>query len=236
MNNVHLTFERVTEAVRRLDGNGLLPIVLGGDHSITFPVVRALATPLHVIHFDAHIDYSPFVHGHGPTNMTAFRFIRALPHVRSLTQVGIRSIRNAQAIVEDSVRDGNQVLSVDELRDLGPGGTTAKIPAGEPVYVSIDIDVLDMSLVPGCVSAEPDGMAYRELRDELQRIAENNPIVGFDLVEVNPMLDIGTGITSYLAAHTIVEFLGAITTQPWYLERRRAAADAAAGSATDSGR
>ena len=220
MNNVQLTFARTTEAVRELASHGLLPVILGGDHSITFPVVRAIDRPLHVVHFDAHIDYSPFIHGYGPTNMTAFRFIRQLPQVQSLVQVGIRSIRNAQAFVEDSVTDGNAVLGIDETRDLGRTGIAEQLPQGAAVYVSVDIDVLDMSLVPGCVSAEPEGLQYAELRDQLEALAERCDIVGFDLVEVNPQLDVATGATSYLAAHTVVQFLGAITSQSWYRERR----------------
>ena len=66
--------------------------------------------------------------------------------------------------------------------------------------MSIDIDVLDLPLIPGCVSAEPNGMTYAELRDTLAAIAEHCDVVGLDLVEVNPTLDVGTGITSYLAA------------------------------------
>lgn len=218
-NNVNLTFERVTAAIEALRRGGAIPVVLGGDHSISYPVVRGLAAdqPIHVIHFDAHIDYSPYVHGYGPTNTTAFRYIKQLRFVESLTQVGIRSIRNEQANVEYSLEEGNRVVDLEEARDLGPSGLVAPLPAGARVYVSIDIDVLDMSLVPGCVSAEPDGFAYRELRDHLWAIAEHCEIVGFDLVEVNPQLDIATGATSYLAAHTIVEFLGAITSQPgWH--------------------
>ena len=75
-------------------------------------------------------------------------------------------------------------------------------------YVSIDIDVLDLPLIPGCVSAEPNGMSYAELRDTLAAIAEHCEVVGLDLVEVNPTLDVGTGVTSYLAVHTVLEFLG----------------------------
>ena len=86
--------------------------------------------------------------------------------------------------------------------------------------MSLDIDVLEMSLVPGCVSAEPNGMAYAELRDTLFALAEHTEIVGFDLVEVNPLLDVATGITSYLAAHTILEFLGRICDQSRWVARR----------------
>jgi agmatinase len=91
--------------------------------------------------------------------------------------------------------------------------------------VSLDIDVLDMSLIPGCVSGEPNGMSYAELRDTLTALAEHTEIVGFDLVEVNPVLDVGTGITSYLAAHTIIELLGRICSQERWTRARHARAE-----------
>ena len=212
-NNVPMTFERITRSVGDVATRDVLPVVIGGDHSVTYPVVRAFDKPIHVIHFDAHIDYSPYIHGYGPTNMTALRYVARLPHVSSLTQVGIRSIRNSKSNVDASKDDGNRVVSLEESRDLGDRDLLAAIAPGAAVYVSIDIDVLDMSLVPGCVSAEPDGFTYRELRDRLWAISEHCEVVGLDLVEVNPLLDVPTGATSYLAAHTVVEFLGAITSQ-----------------------
>jgi agmatinase len=217
--DVEGTFDRITSEVRRLLGRGAMPLILGGDHSITYPVVRAFDTPVHVVHFDAHIDYSPFQHGYRYTNVHAFRHIRQMDHVQSLTQVGIRSLRNGREAMEDAIRD-NRVIDIEEARDLGAGGLVAAVPADAPCYVSIDIDVLDLPLVPGCVSAEPDGLSYRELRDTLVALSEHADIVGFDLVEVNPLLDVPTGITSYVAAHTIVEFLGHICAQPRWLQRR----------------
>ena len=102
------------------------------------------------------------------------------------------------------------------------------VPPGARTYVNIDIDVLDLSLIPGCVSAEPNGMTYAELRDTLAAIAGHCDVVGLDLVEVNPTLDVGIGITSYLAAHTVLEFLGNICRQPRW-ERRREDRAAARG-------
>jgi agmatinase len=97
------------------------------------------------------------------------------------------------------------------------------VPDGARCYVSIDVDALDMTLTPGCVSAEPNDLSYAELRDTLRSIAERTEVIEFDLVEVNPLLDVPTGMTSYLAAHTVIEFLGRICDQPWWrgsVERR----------------
>jgi agmatinase len=220
--NVELTFENITDLTRRVLDKGALPVVLGGDHAISFPVVRAYDVPLHVIHFDAHIDYAPFMHGFEFTNGHAFRHIYHMDHVESLTQVGIRSLRNNREWLEDSINDGNRVIGMAEARSLGPRGVVEALPRDANCYVSIDIDVLDLPLVPGCVSAEPNGMTYSELRDSLIAIAEHTNVVGFDLVEVNPQLDVGTGITSYLAAHTILEFLGRICDQPRWDGRAKA--------------
>lgn len=227
--NVAGTFDNVTAMVRALLDRGAMPVVLGGDHGVTYPVVRAYTEPLHVVHFDAHLDYLPFVHGLELTNSHPFRHVARMAHVRSLTQVGIRSLRNSRVMMEDSLGDGNRVLTMQEFRDATPRGVAERIPRDAPCYVSVDVDVLDMSLVPGCVSAEPNGFAYAELRDTLRALAEHTRVVGFDLVEVNPMLDVGTGITAYLAAHTIVEFLGWLTAQPWWAtdrERRQARREA----------
>ncbi len=222
--DVEGTFDAVTASMRGLLAAGALPVVLGGDHAITYPVVRAYERPLHVVHFDAHVDYSPFRHGFRYTNMHAFRHIRQMEHVESLTQVGIRSLRDSREAVVDAFRD-NRVVGMEEFRDLGPRGLVESVPAEADCYVSIDIDVLDLPLVPGCVSAEPDGLTYPELREALVALSERTSIVGFDLVEVNPLLDIATGITSYLAAHTIIEFLGHICDQPRWIARREERAE-----------
>jgi agmatinase len=217
--NVELSFELITSAVAGVLARGALPVVLGGDHSITYPVVRAFNRPLHVLHFDAHTDYAPFVHGLQHTNGHAFRHVAAMQHVRGLTQIGIRSLRHGKAQIEDVFRDGNRIITMGEFRHLGPAAIAELLPEGAACYVSIDVDAMDMSLVPGCVSAEPNGMLYAELRDTLAAIATRLEVVGFDFVEVNPLLDVGTGVTSYLGAHTVIEFLGHICAQPRWRAR-----------------
>jgi agmatinase len=219
------TWAKTTDAVRSVLVAGAMPVVIGGDHAISAPVVRAFEGPVHVVHFDAHIDYSPFRHGFMYTNTHPMRHIRAMPQVKSITQIGIRSLRNAASDVHDSINDGNAVITMEELRDRGVGNVIAGVPSEARVYVSIDIDVLDMALVPGCVSAEPDGLSYAELRSALVGLSEHANVVGFDLVEVNPLLDVGTGVTSYLAAHTMVEFLGHICAQPRWTSLRQERAD-----------
>jgi agmatinase len=217
--NVEKTFENITADVAGILERGAMPVIIGGDHAITYPIVRAFREPIHVLHFDAHMDYAPFIHDLRFTNGHAFRHIKPMPHVLSLTQIGIRSLRSAEAEFSDARAQGSRIVSMDELHRSGPAGFAETLPKGEKAYVSIDVDVLDLPLIPGCVSAEPNGMSYAELRDILIAIAGRLEVVGFDFVEVNPKLDVGTGITSYLGAHTMLEFLGAICEQPWWHRR-----------------
>jgi agmatinase len=220
--NPERTFEGVTELVRALIGRGAMPVVLGGDHSITFSVVRAFDEPIHVLQFDAHTDYAPITSDLRFTNGHAFRHIAAMPHVTGLTQIGIRSLRTSPEQVADIRADGNRIITMNDFRKLAPDDIAAMLPEGTRCYVSIDVDALDMSLVPGCVSGEPDGMSYAQLRATLKAIASRLDVVGFDVVEVNPSLDVGTGATSYLGAHTVIEFLGHICDQPRWASRREA--------------
>ena len=153
-----------------------------------------------MVHFDAHLDYRPFVHGVQWANGNPIRNVAKLATVGSIVQVGIRSLRTRQADVLDSRARGNDILTVPEYRRRGPSGVLERLPRGEPVYVSIDIDVLDLPLVPGCASAEVNGLSYDELRQALFAIARHAEVVGFDLVEVNPMLDVASENTSLIAA------------------------------------
>jgi agmatinase len=212
--NVEQSFRNISETVAAILARGALPVGLGGDHSIAFPIFRAFDRPVHILHFDAHMDYAAEENGLKFTNGHAFRHMAALPTCLSLTQVGIRSLRSDQRQHEDIEAAGNRVVTMPDVRALGPEGIAALVPTDEPVYVSIDIDALDMSLVPGCVSGEPDGLTYPELRDALSAVARRCPVAGFDLVEVNPSLDVGTGATAYLAATVVIGFLGAICSQP----------------------
>lgn len=216
--NVVDSFHNITNLTRQLLDRGAMPVVLGGDHAISYPVVRAYDRPLHVVHFDAHLDYAPFVHGLEFTNGHAFRHIAHLDTVQSLSQIGIRSLRTSESQHADTLNDGNRVVTMEEFRDLRSRLVEA-LPKDAPVYVSLDIDVLDLALVPGCVSAEPDGMNYAELRDTLRALAEHTEIVGFDLVEVNPMLDVPSENTSLIAAQLIMEFLARIVESPGYRKR-----------------
>ena len=221
--NAARSFEAVTARVRGILDAGCLPVILGGDHAITWPAFAAFDRPAHVLQFDAHQDYSEIDEDLARTNSHAFRHITGMETCLGLTQVGIRGLRTTGHHVEELRAAGHGVVPMREARRLGPEGIAALLPADAPVYVTIDVDALDLSLVPGCVSGEPEGFGFAELMESLARVAERCDVVGFDFVEVNPPLDVGTGATAYLGALITVGFLGHICAQPRWAARLAAA-------------
>jgi agmatinase len=213
------SWDNATGMVRKILDRGAMPVVLGGDHGISYSIVRAFSERLTVVHFDAHVDYQPFVHGVVHSHGNPMRMITSLDHVDQILQVGIRSFRTHQEDASDSIRDGNSIVSARSLRQRGPTGLADLLPADGPVYVSIDVDVLDPSIVPGTSAPEPSGLSYDELRDSLVAIAERACVVGFDLVEVNPMIDNAAQLTSFVGVQLIVEFLARIVEHPGYRQR-----------------
>ena len=210
--NRELTFQNATDDIRAIIAAGALPVVLGGDHGVSFPSVRAFSQDLTVVQFDAHLDMKAPSEAFTYSNGTPFYLISELAHVRKVVQVGIRSLRTRKADLDASLGMGNAVVQMEQYSAQGPESMLREIPDG-PVYISVDIDALDISLIPGCASGEPDGFQFGQLRDALQALARRHQIVGIDVVEVNPVIDVRSGATSLLAAQLLVELLGEISVQ-----------------------
>ena len=204
------SMEKLTKTIEILLEKKVLPIVLGGDHTLTFPTVRAYKKPIHVIQLDAHMDYSEPTEGMKYVNSTSFRLLHQLENVKSLTQIGTRSMRDEKSNVDHARTNGSNIISVNKARKQGIESLLNGLNKGEDCYVSIDVDAYDMSLVPGCVSAEPGGFQFEEIKRIIKNISERMNVISFDFVEVNPPLDVGTRTTSYLGALTVAMFLGFI--------------------------
>lgn len=205
------TLDNTTASVRRILERGALPLVFGGDHAVSWGVVRAFTEKVNVLHLDAHVDFRPFVHGAEYGNGSPIRRMSMLPHIDQVVQVGMRSIRTSESDLAEAREAGNDVISMQQFRRDGAARVVENLPAGAPLYISIDIDVLDMPLVPGCASAEPEGFGYAELRDLLAQVTAHCRLIGLDVVEVNPMIDVPSNNTSLLAAQLGLETLGRAT-------------------------
>lgn len=204
-------FRNITECVRTILRHRCLPVLVGGDHSVTYPIVQAFSdfSPLDIVHFDAHLDWIDEVEGVRCANGSPMRRVAELPFVGNMSHLGIRCIRSREDNYRDAVARGNLVVTRDQIRREGIAASLERIPSMNYIYVTIDIDALDPSIAPGTGSPTVDGFLYHELRELLQGVAGKGKVVGFDIVEVNPQVDT-TGQTSLLATTAIIEFLGAI--------------------------
>ncbi len=198
--------------VRKALAAGALPVVLGGDHSVNIPCIRAFddQPPIHIIQIDAHLDFVDVRHGvrHGHGN--PMRRAAEHSHVSGLSQIGIRNVSStAKEGYEDARNMGSDIMSVRQFRKLGLEGVLARIPERSRYYVTIDIDGFDPSIAPGTGTPSHGGFLYYEILEFLQGLASRGDIAGVDLVEVAPDYD-HTGSTGFLAAQLLLNFLGFI--------------------------
>ena len=200
-------FRLIEECVGGVLDRGALPVVLGGDHSISYPVLRAFERygPLRIVLIDAHLDYKDSLMGLRFTNNSPFRRARELPFVEQILSFGIRGIKSTGQELLESREHGNLVFSNYDVFERGVEGIFAEIPETlGNYYVSIDIDGLDPSVCPGTESPEAEGLSFTEVKRILQACGERGRLVGVDLVEVNPYLD-PAELTPHMAVQLLIE-------------------------------
>jgi agmatinase len=193
-------FEQLENRVGQLIDRGKRPVSLGGDHSITYPIVEAFAKrypELTIFHFDAHPDLYDEFEGNRLSHACPFARIMEAGLAKRLVQVGIRTMNGHQK--EQAQKFGVEVV---EMRSLPAYN---KLKSVGPVYVSFDMDVLDPAFAPGISHREPGGMTVREAIAHLHAIQAE--IVGADVVEYNPVQDVA-GMTATVAAKILKELLG----------------------------
>ncbi|HTS36530.1 MAG TPA: agmatinase [Candidatus Solibacter sp.] len=193
-------FETIEAAVSDVIAKGGRPVSLGGDHSITYPIVKAFAKrypDLTIVHFDAHPDLYDVFEGNRLSHACPFARIMEAGLAKRLVQIGIRTMNGHQR--EQAARFGVEVL------DMGCLPAYDKLNSEGPVYITFDLDVLDPAFAPGVSHREPGGMSVREAISHLHAIRGH--VVGADLVEYNPVQDI-SGLTATVAAKIMKEMLG----------------------------
>jgi arginase len=183
--------------------SGAIPLVLGGDHAVSYPVVASLAAkhgPLNILHFYAHPDLYDDFEGNPRSHASPFARIMEGGHAARLVQVGIRTLN--RHCREQATRFGVEILPIS-------GFSPAQVPVlSGPLYVSVDLDGIDPSEAPGVSHPEPGGLRLREVLDCIAKQAAL--IVGADIVEFNPHRDLG-GVTAILAAKLVREIAARAT-------------------------
>lgn len=192
--------ERIESAIGALLDAGERVLSFGGDHSVTYPIVRAYGARypnLSIVHFDAHPDLYPEFQGNRYSHASPFARILEDASVKHLTQIGIRTLSDAQRPIVEKY--GVRIFAPWELESA-----RAALPNG-PVYVTLDLDGLDPAFAPGVSHREPGGLTVREVLEIVKAIPGD--VVGADVVEYNPDRDVDS-LTAAVAAKFAREFIG----------------------------
>jgi agmatinase len=208
ISSIHKSYDQLLERAKRV-------VTIGGDHTITLPILRSLKAkhgPISVVHFDAHLDTWDSYFGADYTHGTTFRRAseEGLLDPEGCMHIGIRGPLYAAKDLTDDKALGFQIFSSIEFQDLGVAAAIEKMKARvgkRPMYISIDIDVLDPAHAPGTGTPEAGGLTSRELLSLLRATAGMN-VVGADIVEVAPAYD-HAQITGIAASHAMYELISA---------------------------
>jgi agmatinase len=217
--NVDGTFANVKSFVAEMLAGGAMPIILGGDHGITWPVATAVADAygygtVGIVHFDAHADTSPDMRGtlagHG-TPMRRLIESGAVPG-RNFVQVGLRGYWPDEDILAWMEEQKMRTHFMAEIRADGFDAVLARaleqaLDTADHLYISVDVDCADPAYAPGTGTPEPGGLTSGELLRAVRRLAAEVGAVGMDVVEVSPPYDAGNNITAMFANRCVMEAL-----------------------------
>jgi arginase len=193
-------FKRIVDTITKIVEAGKRPVSLGGDHSITAPILRAIGKripAITLVHFDAHPDLYADYEGNPHSHASPFARIMEEQLVHRLIQIGVRTLNAHQH--EQAEKYAVKIYEIKNLPD------PTHLNLAGPIYVSFDMDALDPAFAPGVSHWEPGGMTTREAISYLHALP--GPIIGADLVEFNPVQD-ATGLTATVAAKILKELLG----------------------------
>lgn len=197
-------FEVIESKITDIAAQGAKPLTFGGDHSITYPIIKALAkqhSDITILHFDAHPDLYDILQGNPLSHACPFARIMENNLAKHLIQVGIRTLNQHQ-------REQAERFNV-EMHEMTNWREHSQINLNGPVYISIDLDALDPAFAPGVSHHEPGGLSVRDILDVIHHI--DVPIIGADIVEYNPIRDIN-GMTAMVATKLYKEICGKMLT------------------------
>jgi guanidinopropionase len=202
----------ITEFFRKVHAAGAVPLSAGGDHSISLPILRAIATdgPVGLVHIDAHTDTADEELGSKLSHGTPFR--RAVEEgildPKRTVQIGIRGAQNSEEGWAFSIKSGMRVIFIEEFTKLGVEAVLAEIRrfVGDgPTYISFDVDSLDPAFAPGTGTPEVGGLTPIQAQGLLRGLRGLH-LIGGDVVEVSPPFD-PSGITALIGATMMYEIL-----------------------------
>jgi agmatinase len=199
------TIEKICITTSNVINHKKIPILIGGEHTITLGAIQAFQEDCIIVDFDAHADLRDSYQGDYICHATVMR--RVLEEGKKIVEIGVRSMSEEEfnyakeneipIFTREYIRNTNIDELIDDLR--------SKID-GRKTYLSIDVDVLDPSEAPGVSTPEPDGLTFWKLKELIKIICKYSKIIGADLVEVTPIN--GNNITEFLGASVIYKIIG----------------------------
>jgi agmatinase len=201
---------RAEQAVRKILQAGALPIVLGGDHAIPIPVLRAFAGrgPLTLVHIDQHLDWRDEFNGVTDGLSSPIRRASEMEHIGEIFQIGLRATGSARSEeVEAAKAYGAHLITAYELHEVGMDAILERIPTGGRYYITIDLDGLDSADAPAVAAPMPGGVTFLQARKLIRGLVKKGRVVGMDLVEITPRHDVND-ITCITAGRLIVNLIG----------------------------
>jgi len=204
------TCRRATEAVEAILDRGALPVIFGGDHSISCQTFKAWRRhgPVTIVQVDAHLDWRQEVNGVTEGYSSPMRRASEMPWVEGMVQIGLRGTGSArEREYRDAVAYGSVIVTARELRERGMAAAIERIPAGRDYVITIDADGVDPTVMPAVDGPVPGGPGYGEMSQLMEGLARRGRVVGFDLVELVPHRDVNE-ISAIAGCRILLELLG----------------------------
>ena len=202
---------RAEQVVRKIVGSGAMPIVLGGDHAVSIPVLRAFEGrgPITLIQIDQHLDWRDEVNGIKDGLSSPMRRASEMEHIGQIFQIGLSATGSARQEEVDAAKAwGAHLIPAHELHEVGIDAVLRLIPDGGRYYLTVDMDGMDCAIAPAVAAPMPGGVTFVQARRLVHGLVAKGRVVGMDVVEITPRTDINR-ITCITAGRLIVNLIGA---------------------------
>lgn len=200
----------ITKELKKVLKTGSFPICVGGDHSVSFPIIKSYERSVSIIQLDSHSDFMRLGYRESCLHGCVMRRVSSLDQVDEIIHCGIRGLLNSKQGLEDTVAQGNKVITSADLHEQGTSALEKVLDQNRQYYLTFDTDFLDPSVAPGTGTPEPGGLSYNQTKSLMCFIGKNYDILGIDIVELNPLFD-PTMNTAQCLVRLLIDFLGVIS-------------------------
>ena len=213
---------RAEEAVRKIVASGAMPIILGGDHSIPIPALKALDDQgsITLIQIDQHLDWRDEINGVTHGLSSPIRRASEMDHIGEIFQIGLHATGSGRQEEFDAAKNyGAHLISSYEIHEGGIQRVLDLIPNGGRYYITVDLDAFEPSIAPGVAAPCAGGMTFLQARTLIHGLVRKGRVLGMDVVEITPSTDVND-ITAITAGRLIVNLVGAAVRADYFQGRQ----------------